>query len=84
MTTRGSRIYIAHNIWKEQQPDGSDKYFTIHPETRQTIEIDEDQVYFWTDEWQAKEREADEDIAAGRVERFKSADDFIASLKPRE
>ena len=28
-----------------------------------------DQWWFWTDEWQAKEREVDEDIAAGRIER---------------
>src|SRR5438874_2174149 len=28
--------------------------------------IDPDQAWFWTPEWQAKEREADEDYAAGR------------------
>src|SRR5688500_12481547 len=31
---------------------------------------DESQDYFWTPEWQAAEREADEDIAAGRVSRM--------------
>lgn len=84
MTTRRDRIYIDTNIWKEVQRDGSVKYFTVHPETKQVIEIDEDQLYFWTATWQAHEQEADEDIAAGRVERFNTADDFIASLKPRE
>jgi len=29
--------------------------------------IDADQAWFWTPEWQALEREADEDIKAGRV-----------------
>lgn len=29
--------------------------------------IDWDQRYFWTPEWQAREREADEDIALGRI-----------------
>ncbi|HEV8574232.1 MAG TPA: AbrB/MazE/SpoVT family DNA-binding domain-containing protein [Dehalococcoidia bacterium] len=29
--------------------------------------IDADQAWFWTPEWQAGEREADEDIKAGRV-----------------
>ena len=29
--------------------------------------IDPDQAWFWTPEWQAKEREADEAIAAGRL-----------------
>ncbi|MCL4523869.1 MAG: AbrB/MazE/SpoVT family DNA-binding domain-containing protein [Acidobacteria bacterium] len=43
--------------------------------------IPRDQLWFWTPEWQAKEREADEDKAAGRVKRFKSAKALIASLK---
>jgi hypothetical protein len=80
MTTRGARQYIEHNIWKETQGDGSEKYFTIHPETHETIEIAADQVYFWTAEWQAKEREADEDIAAGRVKTFDTMDAFLADL----
>jgi AbrB family looped-hinge helix DNA binding protein len=29
--------------------------------------IDADQAWFWTPEWQAGEREAEEDIKAGRV-----------------
>jgi len=35
--------------------------------------------WFWTPEWQAKEREADEDIAQGRVKDF---DSIEALLKP--
>lgn len=42
--------------------------------------IPEDEVFFWTEEWQAGEREADADIAAGRVLRFSSADDLIRDL----
>ncbi|MEP6870717.1 MAG: hypothetical protein ABI939_02595 [Anaerolineaceae bacterium] len=33
----------------------------------QAEEPDPDQAWFWTQEWQRKEREADEDIAAGGV-----------------
>jgi AbrB family looped-hinge helix DNA binding protein len=44
------------------------------------IEIDPDQAWFWTPEWQAKEREADEDIAAGRLRVFHSTDEFLAAL----
>mgnify|MGYP000952899959 FL=1 len=29
--------------------------------------IEQDQSWFWADEWQAGEKEADEDIKAGRV-----------------
>jgi AbrB family looped-hinge helix DNA binding protein len=45
--------------------------------------IDPTQAWFWTPEWQAKEREADEDIAAGRVERFESDEEFLAALDAR-
>jgi AbrB family looped-hinge helix DNA binding protein len=43
--------------------------------------IPRDQLWFWTPEWQAMEREADADEAAGRVKSFKSAKKLIASLK---
>ena len=42
--------------------------------------IPRDQLWFWTPEWQAMEREADEDIRAGRVEAFESAEELIRSL----
>jgi hypothetical protein len=45
--------------------------------------IDPDQAWFWTPEWQAKEREADADKAAGRVERFESDEAFTAALEER-
>ena len=38
------------------------------------------QDYFWTPEWQKDEREADEDIEAGRVKRFSTAEELIADL----
>lgn len=39
-----------------------------------------DQRWFWTPEWQAREREADEDILAGRVTRHATDDDFLKAL----
>lgn len=42
--------------------------------------VDKSQAYFWTMEWQAAEREASEDIAAGRIHEAKNADDLIAKL----
>jgi bifunctional DNA-binding transcriptional regulator/antitoxin component of YhaV-PrlF toxin-antitoxin module len=40
-----------------------------------------DQAWFWTERWQAMEREADEDIAAGRVATYESGEAFIAHLE---
>jgi len=43
-----------------------------------------EQAYFWTSEWQKDEREADEDIKAGRVKRFSTAEELIADLDSPE
>jgi hypothetical protein len=43
--------------------------------------IPADQRWFWTPEWQAGERQADEDLAAGRVKTFKTAAELVAALK---
>jgi antitoxin PrlF len=40
-----------------------------------------DQAWFWTKEWQDGEREATEDIEAGRGTFHESDEDFLASLR---
>ncbi len=42
--------------------------------------IDKDQAWFWTKRWQEGEREAEEDIRAGRGDTFSNAKDAIAFL----
>jgi AbrB family looped-hinge helix DNA binding protein len=44
--------------------------------------IPDDQAWFWTPEWQAKEAEADQEIAAD-VGTIMSAEEFIADLADR-
>lgn len=43
--------------------------------------VDKDQAYFWSREWQQAEREAEEDIRAGRVKEFASAEELIEDLE---
>lgn len=45
--------------------------------------IDPEQAWFWTGEWQEKEREADADLAAGRTTRYESDEEFLATLEQR-
>lgn len=45
---------------------------------------DDDQSWYWTDEWQAMERAAREDIAAGRTRLFESGDELIKWLESPE
>ncbi len=55
------------------RPDG---VIELHP----VLPHRADQAWFWTERWQKMEREADDDIAAGRTETFDTAEDFIADL----
>jgi hypothetical protein len=45
--------------------------------------IDPEQAWYWTREWQAKEHEADDDRAAGRVSRYETDEDFLTELDER-
>ena len=42
--------------------------------------VDKDQAYFWSREWQETEREAEEDIRAGRVREFASVEELLRDL----
>jgi len=44
------------------------------------VAVDSSQAYFWTSRWQEGEREAEEDLRAGRVSTFENVDDLIEDL----
>ena len=41
------------------------------------IEIDPEQLWFWTEKWQAGERRAEEDLKRGNYKDFDNLDDFF-------
>ncbi|MCH8901657.1 MAG: AbrB/MazE/SpoVT family DNA-binding domain-containing protein [Chloroflexi bacterium] len=43
--------------------------------------IDPGQIWFWLEDWQKGEREAERDIMAGRVQTFKTPEEFRNALK---
>jgi|SRR3990172_6514440 len=45
--------------------------------------IDKDQAWFWTKRWQEGERQAEEDIRAGRLHSFANAEEAITYLHER-
>lgn len=49
-------------------------------ELRAALPVPVDQRWFWTERWQAREREVDEHVAAGRVTRHGSTEDFLDHL----
>jgi antitoxin PrlF len=42
--------------------------------------VDKDQAWFWTERWQQGEKEAEDDIRAGRVHRFPDSKSALAHL----
>lgn len=39
-----------------------------------------EQMWFWTDKWQAGEREVEADIKAGRFTTYDNVEDFLSAL----
>jgi bifunctional DNA-binding transcriptional regulator/antitoxin component of YhaV-PrlF toxin-antitoxin module len=56
-----------------ERPDG---VIELHP----TIAVPADQAWFWTDRWQAMEREVDEQIARGEGTVHDSIEEMLAYL----
>ena len=48
------------------------------------VMVDRQQAYFWTERWQAGEREAEADLEAGRYQDFDSIEDLLADLEADE
>jgi hypothetical protein len=59
---------------------GNSVLVIVHPQTREIVEIDPEQAWFWTREWQALEREAEADISAGRYTVVDDIDAYFSSL----
>jgi AbrB family looped-hinge helix DNA binding protein len=65
------------------QPDSQVKLIERddgHIELVPVVTVPADQAWFWTDRWQAMEREADADIAAGRTTVVDGLDGLLGQL----
>jgi bifunctional DNA-binding transcriptional regulator/antitoxin component of YhaV-PrlF toxin-antitoxin module len=49
-------------------------------ELRPVVPVPATQAWFWESGWQAREREVDEYVAAGRVRQFDDTDSFLGHL----
>ncbi len=65
------QVTLPKEIIKQAHLSPGDPFEVIYEKDaiilRPQVHIPRDQAYFWTKEWQAGEREADEDIKAGRT-----------------
>lgn len=53
-----------------------DGVIELHP----LASVPADQRWFWSERWQRMEREAEADVAAGRVRSYEDVDDLLAAL----
>lgn len=49
-------------------------------ELRAALPVPADQAWFWTEQWQRREREVDEHVARDEVAMHQSTDDFLTHL----
>ncbi len=54
--------------------------YAVHPITNTLVEINPEQVWFWSPEWLAEEMAVDEELRLGEYEEFDNIDDFTDSL----
>lgn len=82
--TRGGQITLPAPLRKALGIEIGD-YVEVRQEDNRLVlspkhVIDKEQAYFWTEDWQDGEREAEADIRSGRIERFESLDDLFTDL----
>ncbi len=80
--TRGMTKAELHEL-VDRLPDGAVDGAAVLLGEISAGRIDPEQAWFWTREWQAKERDADDDLAAGRVSSYESDEEFLADLAER-
>ncbi|MBU1182953.1 MAG: AbrB/MazE/SpoVT family DNA-binding domain-containing protein [Proteobacteria bacterium] len=76
-----NRIMVALNLQPGDEIDIKIENGIAHLVPVATIKVPRDQAWFWTKEWQAKEREADADIAAGKFRDFESLEALMKDLQ---
>ncbi len=80
-----SQITIPKHIMEKLSLKKGDKVeFDIKGDSivvKPVLIIDKAQAWFWTKKWQEAEKEADEDMRAGRVKTFDNADNLMKALE---
>lgn len=83
--TRNGQVTLPAAIRRAANVEEGD-ILTVHLEADRIVLIpkkliDKSQAYFWTEDWQEAEREAEHDLAEGRVEGYETVDELIAALE---
>ncbi len=83
--TRHGQVTLSASVRKELGIEEGDLVEVMVEDDRAVLVpkklIDKSQAYFWTKEWQDAEREASEDIKAGRVKTFETVEELAEDLE---
>jgi len=79
---RGKRqITLPRDLGVREGDELEARIYRDRVELVPVVTIPREQAWFWTKEWQAKEREADEARAAGDYTEYGDVESLIAALK---
>ncbi|MCD4669173.1 MAG: AbrB/MazE/SpoVT family DNA-binding domain-containing protein [Actinomycetia bacterium] len=82
---QNSQITIPKNIVDKLKLKNGDKLDLIvknnEIKLRPVLVIDRSQAWYWSREWQDRIKEADKELASGRVKHAKDVDDLIQQLQ---
>ena len=82
--TRHGQVTLPASVRKELGIEGGDLVEVTVEDDRAVLLpkklIDKSQAYFWTKGWQEAEKEASEDIKAGRIKTFDTVEELIEDL----
>jgi len=86
--TRNGQVTLPAAIRREANVEEGD-ILTVHLEADRIVLIpkkliDKSQAYFWSEDWQEAEREAERDLAEGRVVAYETVDELIAGLEQNQ
>lgn len=81
---RRSQVTLPSDVVKKMKLQEGDNLDIVVEDDKIVIKpvlvIDRAQAWFWSKEWQASEKEAEEDIEKGRVQKAKDVKDLMDKL----
>lgn len=74
-------LRLADDMKQQAHPTTGSNPPIVFPDLVKPVSIPEGEEWFWSDEWQAGEKEVNQAFREGRYKSFSSMDDLLADLQ---